>query len=171
MNHPIDTDPEFPQMQDSKLLHLLEILIDKIIYKLENDSFEPKVQDALKAIQLRQKAVKTSEAEKFFWQEIEAIRNEELPKLYPQPNNLQSQIMEIIIGLKPQAKNGILPVKTITDAFNQKRSEEGHLTYHRIGRLLSTMGFSKAKTPSGSSAIIWDDNLLSKTTFSTDEKN
>ena len=168
MNHIFDTEDEG---QDSTQLKFLKTLIDKLIKRLEEDSYKPKVQDALKAIQLKHKVAKTSEAEKIFWQEIEAIRNEELPKLYPQPNNLESQIMEVIIGLKPQVKNGILPVKIITDTFNQGRSKEIRLTYHRIGRLLSTLGFSKAKTPSGCSAIIWDDNLLSKTTFSNDEKN
>jgi hypothetical protein len=99
--------------------------------------------------------------------EIEAIRNEELPKLYPDPNNLESQIMGTIIGLRSLVKNGILPVKTITDlktqnsgTFNQGKSKESRLAYHRIGRLLSTMGFSKAKTSTGSSAILWDDNLF-----------
>jgi len=165
MNHIFDTEDEG---QDSTQLKFLETLIDKLIKRLEEDSYKPKVQDALKAIQLKHKVAKTSEversethrAEKIFWQEIEAIRNEELPKLYPQPNNLESRIMEVIIGLKPQVKNGILPVKIITDTFNQGRSKEIRLTYPRIGRLLSTMGFSKAKTPSGSSAIIWDDQLF-----------
>jgi hypothetical protein len=160
MNYTIDTDPESFQCQDSKLLKLVEVLIDKIITKLENDSFEPRVQDALKAIQLKQKVVKTSEAEKIFWQEIDAIRESELTRLYAQPFNLEDQIRTTILDLKDQVRNGILPVKTITDAFNQDRSEEGHLTYHRIGRLLSTMGFTKAKTQNGSSAIIWDDKLL-----------
>jgi hypothetical protein len=36
-------------------LRLLELLIEKIIKKLEEDSYEPKVQDALKAIQIKQK--------------------------------------------------------------------------------------------------------------------
>jgi hypothetical protein len=36
-------------------LKLVEILIDKIIKRLEENSFQPKVQDALKAIQLKQK--------------------------------------------------------------------------------------------------------------------
>jgi len=177
MNHLIDTDdekvadPELRRREDATQLKFLETLIDKLIKRLEEDSYKPKVQDALKAIQLKQKLVKTSEAEKIFWQEIEAIRNEELPKLYPQPNNLESQIMEVIIGLKPQVKNGILPVKIITDTFNQGRSSESQLTYRRIGGLLSTMGFRKAKTQTGTYAILWDDNLLSQNTFSNDEKN
>jgi hypothetical protein len=161
MNRPIDTDPESSQCEDSKLMQLLEVLIDKIIMKLENNSFEPKVQDALKAIQLKQKVVKTSEAERIFWQEIDAIRTCELTKFYSQPFNLEDQIQTTILGLKDQVRNGILPVKTITDAFNQGKSEQGRFSYHRIGRLLSTMGFRKAKTQNGSSAIIWDDKLLS----------
>jgi hypothetical protein len=168
MSHLIDTDEE---SIDSKQLKFLETLIDKLIKRLEDDSYKPKVTDALKAIQLKQKVAKTSEAEKIFWQEIENIRNEELPKLYPDPNNLESQIKATIFGLRFQVKNGILPVKTITDTFNQDKSKESQLTYQRIGRLLSTMGFRKVKTPNGSSAILWDDNLLSQKTLSHDEKN
>ena len=101
MNHLIDTDPESCRSEDSTHLKFLEILIDKIIKKLEDDSFEPKIRDALKAIQLKQEVVKTSEversethrAEKIFWQEIESIRREVLPKLYPEPINLESQIL------------------------------------------------------------------------------
>ena len=166
MNHIFDTEDEG---QDSTQLKFLKTLIDKLIKRLEEDSYKPKVQDALKAIQLQQKVAKTSEversethrAEKIFWQEIEAIRNEELPKLYPETISLESQIQNIIIGLKHLVKNGILPVKTITDTFNQGRSKESQLTYRRIGGLLSSMGFRKAKTHAGTYAILWDDNLLS----------
>jgi hypothetical protein len=168
MNHLINTDDEG---QNSSQLKFLETLIDKLIKRLDEDSYKPKVTDALKAIQLKQKVAKTSEAEKIFWDEIENIRNEELPKLYPDPNNLESQIKATIFGLRFQVKNGILPVKTITDTFNQDRSEECRLTYHRIGRLLSTMGFTKTKASNGASAIIYDDNLLSQKTLTHDEKN
>jgi len=103
----------------------------------------------------------THRAEKIFWDEIEAIRQEELPKLYPEEAvSLESQIQNTIIGLKHLVKNGILPVKTITDTFNQGRSKESQLTYRRIGGLLSSMGFRKAKTHAGTYAILWDDNLL-----------
>jgi hypothetical protein len=181
MNHKIDTDdrnPDFCRTDEPKDLKLLEILIDKIIERLEDNTCQPRIQDALKAIQLKQKQVKTSEAEKIFWQEIEAIRSEELPKLYPEPiqpacsersksNSLESQILKTIMGLKDQVKSGILPVKTITDTFNQEKSKESQsqdpafrLTYPRIGRILSTMGFRKAKTGSGASAIIWDEGFI-----------
>jgi len=176
MNHLIDTDDE---TIDSKHSKLLEILIEKSIKRLEDKSCKPRIRDALKAIQLKQNITKTSEversethrAEKIFWQEIEAIRREVLPKLYPESNNLEAQILSTIIGLKQQVKNGILPVKIITDTFNQGKSKESRLTYHRIGRLLSSMGFRKAKTQTGTYAILWDDELLSHHKFSNAKKN
>ena len=178
MNHLIDSDPqnsnsdaekivdpESYRKEEPKDFKLLEILIDKSIKRLEENSCEPKIRDALKAIQLKQKVVKTSEAEKLFWQEIENIRREELPKLYPEPirpNSLEAQILKTILGLKDQVRNGILPVKTITDTFNQERFRENQLTYQRVGRTLSAIGFSKRKTGSGASAIIWEEQFLSR---------
>jgi hypothetical protein len=161
-------------------LELLEMLIKKIIKKLEENSYEPKVQDALKAIQLKQKLVQTSRAEKIFWQAIDEIRRSELKKsnspssskrVEPEnrPESLEAQILRTIIGLKSQVKRGMLPVKTITDSFNQGftlkgKSEQNQLTYHRIGRILSAMGFTKARTNSGAVAIFWDEKLLEQMT-------
>ena len=154
-------DPKSDRSVDSKNLKFIERLIDKAIKRLEDDSFEPRIQDALKAIQLKEKVAKTSEAEKIFWQEIENIRNEELPKLYPEePVSLETQIQNTVLGLKDQVKNGILPLKIITDTFNQGKSKESRLSYRRIGQLLSSMGFRKAKTHDNTCAILWDDNLL-----------
>jgi hypothetical protein len=182
MNHLIDTDPQAPNSDDKKVvdpefsprqepkdLKLLEILIDKSIKRLEENSCEPRIQDALKAIQLKQKIAPVSEAEKTFWDLIEEIKSSELPEPYPEsikPNSLESQILNTILGLKDQVKNGILPLKTIADVFNQARSKESRLSYHRIARLLSAIGFRKVKTHGGYSAIIWDDKLLSQNTFS-----
>lgn len=61
-------------------LRLLELLINKFTEKLEKNGLEPKVQDALKAIQLKQKLAQTSEAEKIFWELIDQLRKEELDK-------------------------------------------------------------------------------------------
>jgi hypothetical protein len=158
-------------MENTRFLQLLDKLIDNIIKRLEDNSVQPKIRDALKAIQLRQKVAKSSETEKIFWELLESIRDDELNKLYPKILNLEDQITKTIIGLKHQVKNGILPVKLITDTFNQGRSKESKLTYHRIGRLLSSMGFRKAKTHAGTYAILWDDDLLFQNKFSEDEKN
>jgi hypothetical protein len=149
-------------------LELLEMLINKMKQKLRDNSYEPKVQDVLKAIQLKHKLAPASEAEKIFWEEIEAIRNSELERSYPPPEeSLKAQILEIIIGLKGEVKKGALPVKTITDTFNQRRSKESQsqdpefgLTYKRIGRVLSELGFTKVRTGSGAFAIVWDEGVI-----------
>jgi len=162
-NEEIET-PESDQSNGSKDLEFIEKLIDKARQMLEDDSFEPRIQDALKAIQLREKVVKAvkEEEQKAFWDMIEEVRQEELPKLYPEsePVDLESQIINTIKGLNYQVKNGALPVKTITDYFNYGKSEESRLSYHRVGRILSNMGFRKVMTHNGSYAILWDDNLL-----------
>jgi translation elongation factor EF-Tu-like GTPase len=59
-------------------LRLLELLINEFIEKLEKNGFELRVQDVLKAIQLKQKLAQTSEAEKIFWELIDQLRKEEL---------------------------------------------------------------------------------------------
>jgi len=59
----------------------LEKLIKKVLKRINSKDYQPKVSDALKAIQLKQKLKKTSEAEKIFWELIEKIRKEELQRL------------------------------------------------------------------------------------------
>jgi hypothetical protein len=177
MSHSNDADFEQSQIPDSRYLEFIELLIDKSIKRLKSKSYKPKIQDALRAIRLKHKVFKDSEversethrAEKTFWQEIESMRNEVLSDFDPEcdPVDFRMQITRTIIGLKPLVTNGILPIKTITDAFNRKRSQESQsqdpklkFTYARIGRILSNLGFQKAKTPNGCSAIIWDEKLL-----------
>jgi hypothetical protein len=156
MDYQFDTDDE--KTADPKDLKLLELLIDKITKRLEDDSCEPKIQDALKAIQLKPKVAKTSKSERIFWEMIDSIRSKTPPPV--QPDSLEAEILKTILGLKDQVKTGILPVKTITDTLNQGKSKESRLTYPRIGRFLSTLGFKKVKTGSGASAIIWDEDLI-----------
>jgi len=61
-------------------LQLLEGLIKKFFEKLEKSGFEPKAQDVIRAIQLKQKLAQASEAEKIFWEMIDQLRKEELGK-------------------------------------------------------------------------------------------
>jgi hypothetical protein len=145
--------------KDPEDLRLLKMLINKIIEKLEEGSYQPKVQDALKAIQLKHKLAPESEAEKTFWQLIDGIRDSELESSNGL-QDLEAQILKTIMDLKDQVKNGALPVKIITDALNQGKSEQCQLTYHRIGRVLSAMGFTKVRTRSGASALLWDEERL-----------
>jgi hypothetical protein len=182
-NHPALGKETSDKTKDPPDLKLLEILINKIIKKLEDNSYEPKVQDALKAIQLKQKLAQTSEAEKTFWQLIGDIRRLELGPTASEPvestgsersgskdqsqdpefgpESVMAQILRTIIGLKEEVKRGMLPVKTITDSFNQGKCKESQLTYQRIGRILSAMGFAKGRVGSNS-GILWDQENIER---------
>jgi hypothetical protein len=61
-------------------LELLEGLIRKFFEKLEKSGFEPKAQDVIRAIQLKQKLAQASEKEKIFWGMIQELREEGLGK-------------------------------------------------------------------------------------------
>lgn len=77
-------------------------------------------------------------------------------------DSLEAQILMTLIGLKDQVERGILPVKAITDAFNEGKSEKSRITYQRVGRRLSAMGFKKARANDGASAIIWDEESIER---------
>jgi hypothetical protein len=74
----ISNDKNNRQISD---LRLLDMLINKFLEKLEKNGFEPKVQDALKAIQLKLKLAQSSEAEKIFWELIDQLKKEEIGKM------------------------------------------------------------------------------------------
>jgi len=156
----------------SKDLKLIQKIIDRGSQMLENDSYFPRIQDVLKAIQLREKVKKVVEEEdrKAFWDMIEEVRQEELPKMYPE-DNLESQLKAAIYSLRFEVKNGVVTVKAITDAYNLGKSKELQLTYQRIGHLLSTMGFHKVKIHNNASGVLWDDSLLSPKRHFELEKN
>jgi hypothetical protein len=61
----------------NKDLQLLDMLIHKFIENLRQNGLEPRAQDALKAIQLKQKLSKTSEKEQIFWELIDQISKDE----------------------------------------------------------------------------------------------
>lgn len=160
MNDSTDYENEPDRNDNSRSLKFIELLIDKSIKRLENESYKPRIQDALRAIRLKEKVFKSSEGEKTFWKSIDEMKQEMWEEEQPPTDGLETEIKSTILELKDQVENGALPVKSITDTFNQGRSPESQLTYHRVGRILSDMGFRKVRTNTGSYAILWDDNLL-----------
>lgn len=170
MNDLTDSENDSGRSDDSRYLKFIDLLVEKSIKRLESDSYKPRIQDALLAIRLKDKVFKTSEGEKTFWNSIEEMRREKWEEEQPPTDGLESEIKSTILELKCQVENGHLPVKLITDTFNQGRSYESQLTYHRVGHILTDMGFRKVKIHNNTSAILWDDDLLSQKGLSGDEK-
>ncbi|MEJ5377081.1 MAG: CHC2 zinc finger domain-containing protein [bacterium] len=93
---------------------------------------------------------------------LRLIRQIESEKLIEKADSLEAQILAVLIGLQDQVQSGMLPVKRITDTFNEGKPEKSQLTYQRIGRRLSAMGFKKVKASDGASAIVWDDESIER---------
>jgi hypothetical protein len=86
---------------------------------------------------------------------LELVR--ELERVIDKSDSLEAQILLVLDSLRGQVDKSILPVKTITDTFNEGKPENAKFTYQRMGRKLWPMGFTKGSTGDGASAILWDD--------------
>jgi len=76
--------------------------------------------------------------------------------------SVEAQLLSVIAGLEKRVENGILSNKIITDVFNETRADHCKLTAHRIARKSQALGFQRATTRSGSSAIVWDEHKINR---------
>ena len=74
-------------------------------------------------------------------------------------DSLEGEVILAILQLEVKVDKGVLPVKDITDKINQEKSDRERFTYQKIGRKLDIMGYQKARTGSGASAIEWNPVL------------
>jgi hypothetical protein len=91
---------------------------------------------------------------------MQLVRDLARDRLMDKSDSLEAQILLVLDSLKAHVERGILPVKTITDSFNDGKPENAQFTYQRMGRKLAGLGFKKGKTGKGASAILWDDEKL-----------
>jgi len=113
--------------------------------------------DILKPLQQIIRLVKPEREPSF----LRLIRELEAEKLIEKADSLEAQILMVLARLKDQVERGILPVKKITDIFNEGKSEKSQVTYQRIGRRLSAMGFKKARA-GNNAAILWDQENIDR---------
>jgi len=115
--------------------------------------------DILKPLQQIIRLVKPEREPSF----LRLVRELEKEKLIEKADSLEAQILMTLIGLKGQVERGILPIKAITDAFNEGRSEKSQVTTQMIGRRLSAMGFKKTRaTSNGATVILWDEEGIER---------
>lgn len=75
---------------------------------------------------------------------------------------LLAELVGVLHGLAVRVQHGALPVKVVTEAWNQARPLGCGLTPHRVGRLLGELGFQKRTVGNGSAAIIWNPEFLNR---------
>jgi len=91
---------------------------------------------------------------------LSLVRGLERNRLLEKSSSFDAEILKAISQLDSEVVRGILPVKTITDYLNRGRSEQYRLSYQRVGRRLTILGFSKGKTASGAVGIHWNGEQI-----------
>ena len=97
------------------------------------------------------------EREKQFLNLVKII---EAQRLIEKADSLEAEIISVLRKVEDKVVNGLLSVKDITDEFNRDRQERTKITYHKVGRRLSAMGFEKGRSQNGGSGILWDESLI-----------
>ena len=88
---------------------------------------------------------------------VEIIQKE---KLLNNAESTEAEIIRVIVSLENEVSHRILPIEKITQGLNSNRPERFSTSPQKIGRILTSMGFEKAKTSSGNSAIVWNEELI-----------
>lgn len=114
--------------------------------------------DILKPLQQIIRMVKPEREPAF----LRLVRELEAEKLIEKADSLEAQILMTIIRLKAQVEGDLLPIKAITDTLNEGRPDRSRITYQRVGRRLSAMGFKKVRASDGAFAIIWDGENIAR---------
>lgn len=86
----------------------------------------------------------------------------ERDRMVEKAESLEAQVLSVLLSLKEAVVHGVVSVKAITDRFNHDRPEKARLTYQRVGRRLTAMGFKKARGSDGGAVILWDDDMLAR---------
>jgi hypothetical protein len=111
--------------------------------------------DILKPIQQIIRLVKPDREVSF----LKLVKEIEADKLIDKADTLEAQILTVLTGLEDKVERGMLSVKTITEAFNEGRSEKAKITPQRVGRRLSAMGFKKSRV-GNNMGILWDSGKV-----------
>lgn len=90
---------------------------------------------------------------------IDIVQDLQKKRQMAKSGTLEGELIQSIISLSGEIISGILPVKLITNKLNEDKNDKEKLTYQRVGRKLDIMGYQKAKTSNGSSAIVWNEDL------------
>ena len=112
--------------------------------------------DILKPLRQVVSLVKPDREEAF----LELVKVLERNRLFEKSTSFDAEILKAIGQLDSDVVRGILPAKKITDYLNRGRSEQYQLSYQRVGRRLTALGFSKGKTGTGAVGIHWNDEQL-----------
>jgi len=86
------------------------------------------------------------------------VRELEQQTLIEKADTLEAELLRTVASLEHLVKGGLLPNKLIADTYNKERPERTKVSYTKVGKRLSALGFEKAVLADGASAIRWDQD-------------
>jgi DNA primase catalytic core len=90
---------------------------------------------------------------------LDVLKEIEKDRLAEKSGSLEAQILMTVAELEHKVEKGVLPIKDITDAFNEGKAEKSQITYQRVGRRLAAMGFKRARA-GNNQGMLWDRRLI-----------
>jgi hypothetical protein len=77
--------------------------------------------------------------------------------------SFEARLIASLVALEPKIQSGMLPVEKVTALINADVLDARYkISPHKIGRTLSSLGFSKGKSATGGASIMYDKSLIDK---------
>ncbi len=83
-------------------------------------------------------------------------------RLQEKAETLESELLRILDGLRDEVQAGLLPVRLVTEALNEGRSEKDRITDQRVGKRLRGLGFEKGTRSAEGATVLWDEEKLAR---------
>ena len=83
-------------------------------------------------------------------------------KMDEEETSIESEILYAIIKSHPNLEGGKLSTQSISDAFNEGRSEREAWNIRSVGRVVERLGLQKKRMTGGKSGWVWDNNRIKR---------
>lgn len=97
---------------------------------------------------------------------IELCREFKTGSIQEKAETLEGQIIKIIVESEQLVVGSILPIKAITETYNDGKKERFHLTPQRVGQIVKALGFyegtHRPRMSDGSAALPWNEALVNR---------
>ena len=97
------------------------------------------------------------EAEGTFYRLVEELQKK---RGMEKSESIEGQVLRAILNNRNIVDKGVLPISVITEEVNRERTTKFQFTSQRIGKIVTALGFDRARMSDGKAAIIWDDNKI-----------
>jgi hypothetical protein len=87
-------------------------------------------------------------------------------RLADRADSLEGALLRILDGLRDRVADGLLPVRLVTQAVNEGRSERDQIPAPRVGMKLRSLGFGKGGRDREGMLVRWNEDVLARNMMS-----